>query len=365
MKRIYTITLLLAVASCSYAETNSTEAVEEKKERPWVVAPMIVANPSFGNGGGAIGMYFFNTDNASTNNPDSAIVGIGLYSDTDSYFWGLFGQTFWKKDTWRISGGVANPRIKNDFSLEGLSLPVTPENVKFTSTVAAYILRVDRRVYGDWFLGMKGQVMDVSYSDPNQIAQAYFKYYDVEDTTSGQLGFVGSYDTRDDVRYPVKGNQSELSWTAAPEEWGASSDYTITEGFSNQYISFVDRQVLALRAFGRFTPSGTPYSGLSTLGMFSDLRGYTAGKYVAENLIALQTEYRVMFTKKIGGVAFAGVSQLYNGSLSNTTGDDFYPSGGLGFRYLLNAENKINFRFDYAWGTGDEEGFYMSVGEAF
>ena len=73
----------------------------------------------------------------------------------------------------------------------------------------------------------------------------------------------------------------------------------------------------------------------------------------------------MMFTRKIGGVAFAGVSQLYDGSLKDTDSDTFYPSGGIGFRYLLNTENKMNFRFDYAWGSDDEEGFYVSVGEAF
>lgn len=357
------LALLSATLLVSAEETNDISQIE--KERPWLIAPMVVANPAFGNGGGAIGMVFFNTDKASTNNPDSALVGMGLYSDTDSYFVGLFGQTFWKEDAWRINGGIAHPKIKNDFSTDGLGLPIATENIKFTTTVMAYIARVDRRVYGDWFFGIKGQVLDVTYKDPNDPAKVYFQAFDIEDSTSGQLGFVGSYDTRNHVRYPTAGNQSELSWTAAPESWGALSDYAITEGFSNQYISFIDRQVLALRGFGRFTPSGTPYSGLSTLGMFSDLRGYTAGKYVAENLIALQSEYRIMFTQKIGGVGFVGVSQLYDGSLSNTTSDDFYPSGGIGFRYLLNEENKVNFRFDYAWGKGDEEGFYMSVGEAF
>ena len=344
----------------SYAETNSTNTVETEKERPWLVAPMVVANPAFGNGGGVMGMYFFNPKKESTNNPASTIAAIGLYSDTDSYFLGLFAQTYWKQDTWRVTAGLASPKIKNNFSVvDGVP------NVKFTTTASVLFARVDRRVYGNWFLGLKGEILDVSYSDPNNPAKVYFQLAEVEDTTSGQLGLVGSHDSRDHVRYPTTGNQSELGWTAAPESWGASSSYSITEGFSNQYISFVDKQVLALRAFGRFTPSGTPYAGRSTLGRFSDLRGYTGGENVAENLIAFQGEYRMKFTDKIGGVVFAGISQLYNGSFSNTTSDDFYPSGGLGFRYMLNTENKMNFRFDYAWGSGDEEGFYVSVGEAF
>lgn len=304
-------------------------------------------------------MYFFKTQKGSTNNPASSITAVGMYSDTDSYFLGLFGQTYWKEDTWRINAGVAHPRINNDFNIDQLG------SVEFTTTVIAAFARVERRVYGDFFLGLKGTLMDVSYTDPNAAATNYFQIADVEDSTSGQLGVLASHDTRDHVRYPTTGNQAELGWTAAPEEWGALSSYYITEGFVNQYVSFVERQVLAMRAFGRFTPSGTPYSGLSTLGRFGDLRGYTAGENVAENLIALQAEYRMMFTKKLGGVAFAGVAQLYDGSFKNTTSDDFYPSGGIGLRYTLNMENKMNFRFDYAWGSDDEEGFYVSVGEAF
>ncbi|MEN7973898.1 MAG: hypothetical protein ABFR47_08695, partial [Verrucomicrobiota bacterium] len=137
------------------------------------------------------------------------------------------------------------------------------------------------------------------------------------------------------------------------------------EGFSDQFIPLFDNHVLALRLYGRFTPSGTPYSGLSTLGRRSDLRGYTAGENVAENLIVLQSEYRVMFTPKVGAVAFLGISELYNGGLGNINSDTFYPSGGIGIRYMMNAENKMNFRFDYAWGEDEESGFYMSVGEAF
>lgn len=360
MKKTLALLALGTLSSFSNADTNSTDTVDTKDDKSWLVAPVVVANPSFGNGGGAIGMYFFNTEKDSTNNPASSIAAVGMYSDTDSYFLGLFGQTFWKQDTWRVTAGMAHPSVKNEFNINAVL-----DNVKFTTTMAGLFTRVDRRVYGDWFIGLKGFLMDVRYSDPNDQAKAYFLAYDVEDSISGQLGVVGSYDTRDHIRYPTSGNQSELGWMAVPEEWGASESYYVTEGFSNQYLSFFERQVLALRAYGRFTPSGTPYSGLSTLGRFGDLRGYTAGENVAENLIALQGEYRTMFTEKIGGVAFAGISQLYDGSLKNVDSSTFYPSGGIGFRYLLNAENKMNFRFDYAWGSDDEEGFYVSVGEAF
>ena len=40
-------------------------------------------------------------------------------------------------------------------------------------------------------------------------------------------------------------------------------------------------------------------------------------------------------------------------------------AGEMGVRFRLNVENRINFRVDYAWGENDEEGLYVSVGEAF
>jgi hypothetical protein len=38
---------------------------------------------------------------------------------------------------------------------------------------------------------------------------------------------------------------------------------------------------------------------------------------------------------------------------------------GVGLRYTLSVENRLNFRLDYAWGEDDEPGFHISKGEAF
>jgi hypothetical protein len=125
------------------------------------------------------------------------------------------------------------------------------------------------------------------------------------------------------------------------------------------------KQVLALRGYGRFTPSDTPYYGLSTLGRRSDLRGYTSGENVAENLISTQIEYRCMIFRKFGIVGFVGAAALYDKDISNIDSDTTFFSGGIGFRYVLHEENRVNFRVDFAIGEDDEDGFYVSISEAF
>ncbi|MEN7973148.1 MAG: hypothetical protein ABFR47_04865, partial [Verrucomicrobiota bacterium] len=252
-----TASILLALALLPvWATANGGTSAAPKKDRPWIIAPMITSSPAFGNGGGAVGMYFFKPDKGDTSSPASSITGMGLYSDTDSYFAGLFARTFWREDSWRINAGTVGVEINNEFDITGFA-----DEVRFTTTTAALFTRIDRRLFGNFFFGAKGIVVDRQYSDANAAADSYFLLADVEDSTTGQLGIIGSYDSRDHVRYPSSGNQTELGWMAAPEALGASTSYHITEGFSDQFIPLFDNHVLALRLYGRFTPSGTPYSG--------------------------------------------------------------------------------------------------------
>ncbi len=150
-----------------------------------------------------------------------------------------------------------------------------------------------------------------------------------------------------------------------PEELGSEESYYVIEAEGNFYHQWQPGHIIAFRAYGRFAPSDTPYSGLSTLGRRSNLRGYTSGEKVAENLLSAQAEYRWMFARRWGIVGFFGSAALYDGSIGNVTSDDIYHSGGIGIRYVLHEQNRVNFRFDYAWGVDDDEGFYVSISEAF
>ena len=51
-------------------------------------------------------------------------------------------------------------------------------------------------------------------------------------------------------------------------------------------------------------------------------------------------------------------------TLGDLGGSDVKPGGGVGVRFLLAKQNRINLRFDYAWGQ-DSSAFYIGLGEAF
>ena len=141
--------LLLASAVCvQAAETNRIAEVAAEEGRSWIAAPLVVMNPAFGNGGGAVGMYFFRPDPTDTVSPASTAGLVGLYSDTDSYFAGLFAKAFLKEDLWRVAGGAVNGRINNEFEISGFN-----QTVEFSTLVNAAFTRIDRCMIGNWLYG--------------------------------------------------------------------------------------------------------------------------------------------------------------------------------------------------------------------
>lgn len=343
-------------------ETGSDTAEKEeaaKKERPYVIAPMLVSSPSFGNGGGLTALYFYRPTADDDVSPPSTITAMGLYSDTGSYFAGLFNKMHLKEDRLRLTMGLAGGRLKNEYEIPELG------TVTFSTHVKMVFARSEWGVGKNWFIGVQGGWGDGSYREGNELSGDFFELFGVEDTAGGMLGVLANHDTREHQRYPHGGSFSGITANILPEWLGSDEGYHVLEGETNHFVEVTQGQVLALRAAGRFTPDDTPYSGLSTLGRGNDLRGYTAGEKVAENLISAQAEYRWMFTRRWGVVGFAGVATLYDGGMGNIGGDTIYYSGGMGIRFRIHQENRVNFRVDYAIGENDQDGFYVGVGEAF
>ena len=358
---VFAVTILLFANIVTAEDTanGNPDKPETGGSRQFVAAPLIFSSPAFGNGLGAMAMYFYKPDAAGEKSPPSTVTMVGAYSDTDSYFLGIFNQNHLRDDHWRPRVGYANGRINNNFDIPVLG------DVRFSSDVNALFGRLDWRWRGNTFLGGKAGFVDIRYKPKNAAAVDYFERFDVQDNASGQFGFVASYDSRDHTRYPSKGFLSEASLDFVPEWLGSEEGYRVLQLSANHYQKQKPDLILALRAYGRFTPEGTPYVGLSTLGQRSDLRGYTAGEKVAENLISTQMEYRWMFKPKWGAVGFVGVATLYDGGMSNINSDNTYLSGGIGLRYVLHEDNRVNFRVDFAWGEDDDSGYYVSMMEAF
>ena len=351
------LSLVMTAGAAEPADAN--EQAEVSQEPPYVVAPMVVSNPAFGNGFGGTGIYFYRPDTTDEQSPTSAVSLIGLYSDTDSYFGGLFNQMYLQEDRWRILMGLLTGRINHDLDTPLLG------NVEFETKIGLALATVERRVSQNVFVGVTGIYRQNRYKAGNQNSQDYFNRYNMSDNSSGSFSIPVTYDTRDHVRYPYRGIYAQINPQVVPSWLGAEEPYEAIDAEFNYYRQLFNEQVLAWRVFGKFTASDTPYEGLATLGQRSDLRGYVGGENVANNLISTQAEYRHFWNDRWGCAVFGGVALLYSGSLKRVSHDELYGSVGVGLRYMLHKENRQTFRVDFAWGENDDDGVYVSVGEAF
>ena len=87
------------------------------------------------------------------------------------------------------------------------------------------------------------------------------------------------------------------------------------------------------------------------------------GEYRGKQLVALQGEYRYNFKGKMGLIGFAGLGSVYGSEVEANNGK-ILPSIGMGYRYTVFPENKMNIGIDVAAGR-DDWGIYFRIGEAF
>lgn len=333
------------------------EGFKEKYNVEFVAVPLIMFNPNFGNGGGAVVMTLFDMDPENDDLQSSSLSLAGIYSDRQSHFLALGGQ-FFPSRYWRYKAGVVGGSIKSE-----LDVDILPTRADISNNINAFVIEAQYGVAENIFAGVKTVTTWLTYSPDNDAGREYLALMGAEDDTSLSVGPVMSYDTRDNRFYPYSGILSELSCMFYSKDLGSDVNYHVLEGFLNGYKQYIPKHVIAGRLYGRFTPDQAPYSGLSTLGQKADLRGYVAGEYVANNLVTIQVEYRWQFYEKFALVGFIGEAALFNnGDLDS---DSFYLSGGGGLRYTLSEERGANFKVDFAWGEGNSDGLYVGINEAF
>jgi outer membrane protein assembly factor BamA len=270
-------------------------------------------------------------------------------------------------DTWKVKGGALYFDLKLDFfgtgneaGDQGLSIPV--QQVGWAAGAEAL-----RRIVGEWYGGLRvwylrlDSTFDLSGVPPD---------FPVPLPPSAQLdseiagiGVVVQRDSRDNQFNSFAGSLFDLTWSKAGDVIGSDFDFQSMSAAYNIYRKLSQSMVIAGRASACAAPGDTPYYALCKFGQNNDLRGFVGGRYRDETMLAVQAEYRWRFYKRLGMVAFAGVGQVAE-SFGDYSGDNMLPSGGVGLRFLLSSDNRLNLSVDWAVGK-DDDYFYFYVGESF
>jgi outer membrane protein assembly factor BamA len=255
--------------------------------------------------------------------------------------------------------------------------------------------RVQKSIAKNQFLGLQyrlsraynfsqeqGRVNDEGdeISPVNTDTQNYFLQdprirQDLRQTLNFSLSGVGpvyTYDSRDVALAASKGSLLDLQVMFNGKFVGSDYNFVRYQVDARHYQRiFSDKTILALQVLGQFHSGNVPWYGLAGIGanlggtLYNNanlMRGIYEQRFRDRQMVSAQAELRQHLFWRIDGAAFLGAGQVgYN--ISDYSFGGIHTAGGVGARFNFIRRDRVNLRFDYAFGT--DPGFYFAIGEAF
>jgi len=362
------VVFLSAIRSHAAQEDNIEEEVKNAQEASaaaprkgnWVPVPIPVSNPTIGSGLQAVLMYLHPKKRGEESSHNATSGLLGMYTNTDSWFTGIFHDDYWANDRYRFTGIVGYGELNLKYYGVGDSpfLSKYPIDYEFKAFLFVPKFQVRIPATDHWFGGLQYLFIDSdSVFKLSQLHPLLPDFYG--HIRSAGLGLLTTFDSRDDNYYPTKGQYFEAKWTNYGESWGGDYQYNKFRTFLNYYQPIADPIVLALRANADLSSGDTPFFDLPYL----DMRGFARGRYQDNLAVSLHAEGRYKFMPRWGAVAFVESGRYgedYDGLLSSRT----IVSYGGGIRWQVTKNKKMNLGIDVAFST-DDQAIYVQVGESF
>lgn len=340
---------------------------DEGKDGDFIVAPIPLVNPTLGYGLIGAVAYMKKLDPES----QASYFGAGgMYTDNGSWTAGIGGSFNLNEDNWKVKGGLAYFDITIPFYGIGNEAGDEDRSVDVNEKGWAAGVKGLRRIAGRWYGGLSyGFVplttsFEVETEEPEAADDP--PLVGLGESTIAAVGLIGERDSRDNQFAAYQGSYLQLAWSFADEAVGSDFDYQSIKANYNLYRRIKqdsDKMIIAGRVSACTTPGDTPFYALCKFGQNFDLRGYVGGRYRDKALLAIQAELRWSLTKRWGAVGFLGVGGVGD-SFGGFDKDNRLPAAGVGVRFAISPDNRLNISLDWAVGK-DNDHVYIYVGEAF
>ncbi len=193
-------------------------------------------------------------------------------------------------------------------------------------------------------------------------------------TLSG-ITFNAIMENRDVAVSPYEKNFALISYKVNPVFLGSDQSSSTLLLDYRHYIplnSNRKRHLLALWGYSNFLVSGKlPYMNLPamTWDMFGRTgRGYAQGRFRGESMVYSEAEYRFPLQQNkdtFGGPVFVNAASFSSKITNENLFAKINPGYGLGFRVMINKENRTTISADYGFGQKGNSGFYLNINESF
>ena len=361
MSRKALFILLLIAPTFLYAQEKGPKTKNtEDKNVNYAFIPLLMYNSSFGTQFGVMANAYFNLNKNDSISPASSVAFFGSVFTNKTYFAGLFNKLYFNEDRWRTKLGIGygNINFQTYFEFpEGIpGIPSGGEFIDYRTQMAFVYGEGTRLIVDRLYLGLR-----LVYSSVNTTFDSQM----IPDENLNLFGFglASEYDKRSNIFNPHKGFNTKVNTFSFLQALGSSNTYHNVNIVYNQYLPLGDNSTIMARFFADVSfGDSIPFNGKNVVGR-DDLRGYSNGKFRANQVYNIQSEYRWNFYKKWGMVAFGGIA-IATDDFQGKNSSGLLPSVGAGIRFKAIPSRNINIGIDLAVGK-DDWGIYFRIGEAF
>jgi len=359
IRSIYRVTVLLFICiTCSYS--SAQEESKPPKKVNFAAVPVVGFSNSTGFSLGVMGQMFYKISKNDTISPVSSTGIFGSYTTNGTWFGALFQRLYINEDRWRVSAAIGAGNINYQYFQE---IPVFGGGafIGFNTKADFGLLSVDRKLFSKLYFGLLGiyanskTVFDLPDFIPPDLAT---------DTRSmNTIGYSFNFDMRDNQLNPYSGYYLYFRNNFFRDWLGSDNDFEMYSITYNHFIPIKSpRDIIATRLHASIAAGDVPFQGQNVVGQ-EDIRGYSEGRYRGNQVYTLQAEYRHRFQNRLGVVGFFGMATAFD-SFSELDNAPFLPGGGVGIRYMVIEQMRINIGLDAALGK-DDWGIYFRIGESF
>jgi hypothetical protein len=278
---------------------------------------------------------------------------------------GLSGVKYWEDGRGQVTEDINLVHFPNIFWGIGNDTPESARDT-FTQSLAVSRTSVAYQLLGEIYVGAgaMGGWYRTTAAAPGGSVDAYAASVPASGPAIG-VGPVLRRDTRDDAIGAHHGSLTTLTTAFFPGFLGSTYRYQMYELDQRTYLTLDGggRAVLAMEAYGIYSPGTVPIAELPALGGSSRLRGYFQGRFRDHLYVMGQLECRIRIVGRWSVAPFAGVGNVFS-SPSAMSFDHTKAAGGLAVRFRVKKERDLNVHLDAA-KSPISSGIYLNIGEAF
>ena len=237
----------------------------------------------------------------------------------------------------------------------------------YVSKIWGIKLDMYRSFYRDLYAGILLEVENNNIVEYDTVSHASLPEGSIpgsEHSTISGIGLAFAWDSRSDILLPASGAYCQFRLVYFNGAMGSTYPYTKWIIDLRKYWTLGRDHLLFIQAYGKFLwGSEVPFRNMAMLGGDKLLRGYFKGRYRDHNMFLGQVEYHSPYIWRFSLVAFAGAGDVFHAA---GTGQNIHikPAGGIGERFKIFKDRRMNLRLDLAAGRNDH-GIYLGILEAF